>query len=348
MNTSEIAKLAHVSRTTVSRVLNGHPNVSEKTRQRVESIVNEYHFFPDAAARNLVGKQSKVFGLFIVDLAAAQDEYTISRSQFFYDYIAFAIDIANRHGYNLMVTILHEENMSDIDRLFQSRSIAGGILMGDHVDQSVLARLAVHEYKLVLYNQVRRSPAPNIITVNNDNFRCGRLAGEALVNQGHRRIGLSTGEINKITVQDRLDGFETALTCAGIPFDREKYLEHGAFNRRSGGYDAAMTLLQRNKDNLPTALCAASASMLMGSFSAICDCGLRVQEDISLIGIDEVDMAMYTTPPLSIVAASCESAAKETVQRLIELVEIGNASQRDYVIPDVELYMRESVLRINT
>lgn len=267
-------------------------------------------FFPDAAARNLVGKQSKVFGLFIVDLAAVQDEYTISRSQFFYDYIAFAIDIANRHGYNLMITILHEENMSDIDRLFQSRSIAGGILMGDHVDQAILARLAAHEYKLVLYNQTRRSPAPNIITVNYDNFKCGRLAGEALVDQGHRRIGLITGEINKITVQDRLDGFETALTSAGIPFDREKYLEHGAFNRRSGGYDATMTLLQRNKDDLPTALCAASASMLMGAFAAIRDYGLRVPEDISLIGIDEVDMAVYTTPPLSIVATSCEAAAK--------------------------------------
>ena len=67
------------------------------------------------------------------------------------------------------------------------------------------------------------------------------------------------------------------------------------------------------------------------------------QEDISLIGIDEVDMAMYTTPPLSIVATSCESAAKETVLRLIELVERGEASQSDYVIPDAKLYMRESV-----
>lgn len=71
-----------------------------------------------------------------------------------------------------------------------------------------------------------------------------------------------------------------------------------------------MTLLQRNKDDLPTALCAASASMLMGAFAAIRDYGLRVPEDISLIGIDEVDMAVYTTPPLSIVATSCEAAGK--------------------------------------
>ena len=89
MNSSEIAKLAHVSRTTVSRVLNGHSNVSEETRQRIEAVIREHNYFPDAAARNLVGKQNKVLGLFIIDLAATQDEYTISRSQFFYDLVDF-------------------------------------------------------------------------------------------------------------------------------------------------------------------------------------------------------------------------------------------------------------------
>ncbi len=68
----------------------------------MEAVIREHNYFPDAAARNLVGKQSKVLGLFIIDLAANHDEYTISRSQFFYDYIAFAIDITNRHGYNLL------------------------------------------------------------------------------------------------------------------------------------------------------------------------------------------------------------------------------------------------------
>ena len=135
MNSSEIAKLAHVSRTTVSRVLNGHANVSDATRRRVEAVIRQHNYFPDAAARNLVGKQSKVLGLFIIDLAANHDAYTISRSQFFYDYIAYAIDITNRHGYNLLTTIVHADNMDDVDRLFQSRSISGGILMGDHLDR---------------------------------------------------------------------------------------------------------------------------------------------------------------------------------------------------------------------
>lgn len=344
MNSSEIAKLAHVSRTTVSRVLNGHSSVSDETRERVEAVIREHNYFPDASARNLVGKQNKVLGLFIMDVAATRDEYTISRSQFFYDYIAFAIDIVNRHGYNFMITIVHEDNTADIDRLFQSRSIAGGIIMGDHLDQNALALFSARGYKLVLYNQIRRSPAPNIIAVNYDNFKCGRLAGEELVRCGHTKIAHVTGEPNKLSVQDRLEGFETALTAAGIPFDRERYLEYGAFNRRSGGYDAAKRLLQRNQNDLPTALCAGSATMLMGTFEAIRDLGLRIPEDISLIGIDEVDTATYTSPPLSVISTSCEEIAKLTVARLMDLVEQGSISPRDYVIPKVTMSLRSSVL----
>ena len=347
MNSSEIAKLAHVSRTTVSRVLNGHASVSEETRKRVEAVIREHNYFPDAAARNLVGKPNKILALFIIDLAATRDEYTISRSQFFYDYIAYAIDITNRHGYNLLTTIVHEDNMEDIDRLFQSRSIVGGILMGDHLEQNDLARFSARGYKLVLYNQVRRSPAPNILVVNYDNFQCGRLAGEELVRCGHTRIAHVTGEPNKISVQDRLEGFEAAITAAGIPFDREKYLEYGAFNRRAGGYGATQRLLRRNWEDLPTALCAGSATMLMGTFEAIRDMGLRIPEDISLIGIDNVDTAFYTTPPLSLVSTSCEEIAKVTISHLIELVEQGSTESRDYIISDAVLAQRESVRVLN-
>ena len=343
MNSSEIAKLAHVSRTTVSRVLNGHGNVSEKTRARVEAVIHANNYFPDAAARNLVGKQNRVLGLFIVDLAAKQDSYTISRSHFFYDYIAYAIDIANRHGYNLMVTVVQEDNLEDIDRLFQSRTISGGILTGDHLDQDTLARFAAQGYKLVLYNQIRRSPAPSIISVNYDNYTCGYLAGQALVRHGHTRIAHVTGEMNKISVQDRLAGLEAALTEAGLSLDREHYLVHGAFNRRTGGFQATQTLLRNNQNHLPTAICAGSATMLMGAFEAIREAGLRIPEDISLIGIDEADAAVYTSPPLSVVATSCEEIAKTTVSHLITLVEKNTLPQREYIISDAALTLRSSI-----
>lgn len=343
MNSSEIAKLARVSRTTVSRVLNGHSNVSDETRRRVEAVIAEQNYFPDAAARNLVGKTCKILGLFIIDLGAAGDEYTISRSQFFYDYIAYSADITSHYGYNLLTAVIRRDGMAEIDRLFQSRSIAGGILMGDHLDQRILARFAARGYKLVLYNQVRRSPSPHILTINYDNFKCGLLAGQELCRQGHVKIAHVTGEPDKLSVQDRLEGFETALTAAGIPFDREQDLEFGKFNRKSGGYDATRRLLARRADDLPTALCAGSATMLLGTFQAIRDAGLRIPEDISLVGIDDTDAAIYTTPPLSVVSTSCEEVAKQTVARLIELIEQDAPASRDHMISNVTLASRSSI-----
>ena len=131
-----------------------------------------------------------------------------------------------------------------------------------------------------------------------------------------------------------------------MAFDREHQLDYGALNRRSGGYKATQRLLQRCWEDLPTALCAGSATMLMGTFEAIHDLGLRIPDDISLIGIDNVDTAIYTTPSLSLVSTSCEEIAMVTVARLIELVENGSVTPIDFVIHDVTLERRNSIRQL--
>mgnify|MGYP004471768653 CR=1 FL=1 len=151
--------------------------------------------------------------------------------------------------------------------------------------------------------------------------------------------------INKITVQDRLDGFETALTSAGMPFDREKDLEHGAFNRRAGGYDATMTLLQRNKDDLPTALCAASASMLMGAFAAIRDYGLRVPEDVSVMGVDGLPLSSFLVPRLATVRQTVSMLAKRSVEILLGNIERSAPACHETV--PFEILSRESIREIS-
>ena len=119
MNSAEIAKLANVSRATVSRVLNGHSNVSASTREKIERIMREHNYFPDEAARKLAGKSNQMIALFVIDFSSKPGEYTLTRSPFFYEFAGYAIDIANMHGYNLVTTIIHQENLSDIDRLYK-------------------------------------------------------------------------------------------------------------------------------------------------------------------------------------------------------------------------------------
>lgn len=343
MNSTEIAKIAHVSRSTVSRVLNHHPGVSQKMRERVEAVIYEYNYVPDAAARKLAGKENKIIGLFIVDTVDTYDENNICVTPFYNDYIAMAVDIANSRGYDLLVRVVRHQDINEIERVFQSGSIAGGIIMGDRVQDDILEKLQYSQHKIVLYNQLEKSISENMILVNYNNYKCGKMAGDILIQFGHSRIAAITGEKNKICAMGRLAGLEAAMRNAGCTFDAERYLEHGEFHRESGGYEAAQKLLRRTKDRLPTALWAGSGPMMMGAMHAIIDVGLRIPEDISIVGIDGIEVARYTTPPLTEVAISRKRVAQATVTQLIHFIERGEADTREYEIPDAELRIRSSV-----
>lgn len=347
MNSAEIAKLANVSRATVSRVLNGHSNVSASTREKIERIMREHNYFPDEAARKLAGKSNQMIALFVIDFSSKPGEYTLTRSPFFYEFAGYAIDIANMHGYNLVTTIIHQENLSDIDRLFQSKSIAGGIIMGDILEQSFLANLSAQGYKLVLFHQIRHSPSPNIVVISLNNYKCGRLAGEELIRNGHTRIAHITGERYRVAVQDRLEGFISALTAAGLSFDQEHYLEYGGFYCNHSDYEATLRLLQRNLYSLPTAIFIASVSMQAGVMKALRDFGLHVPKDISLICLNEMGADIYSDPPISVVSFSSEKYTKLAVTKLIELINHGSLPVQDYMISDCSVIRRESILDIS-
>lgn len=346
MNSEEIARLANVSRATVSRVMNGHPNVSEKTRKKIEKIIREHNYFPDTSARSLAGVNSRFIGLFIIDFTSEHGEYTVSRSTFFYEFVGYAIDVANKYRYNLVTTIIHRDNIDDIDRLFQSHSIAGGIILGDLLDQKTLAHISASGYPIVLCHQIRYSPSPNIVTVNLDNFRCGRMAGEELVRHGHKKIAHITGEARRMAVQDRLDGFVSALTASGISYNQEKYVFFGEFYRRKSAYEGVKALLERCRDDLPTAMFITSSMLQVGALNAIREAGLRVPEDISIIGMGELDAEIYTTPPLSEVFLGCEKFAAAAVSRLLESIENPSPQIRNHIISEWRLISRGSIQKL--
>ena len=343
MNSTELAKIAKVSRSTVSRVLNNYPGVSPKMRERVEAAIREQNYVPDAAARKLAGKTNHIIGLFIIDTVDTYGENDICTTPFYNDYIALAINIANSRGYDLLIRVVRHQNADEVERLFQSGSISGGIIMGDCLIPSIIDRLILDGHKVVLYHQIPQSCSQNIITVNYNNFKCGKIAAEEFLRKGHRDLAMITGEKNKLCAMDRLDGFESALRTAQVQLDRERYVEYGEFHRQSGGYEAARKLLKRNRNHLPTGICAGSGTMMMGAMQAILDMGYRIPEDISLIGIDGIEIAKYTTPALTEVVISRRKVALTTVVRLIELIEGNQSDQLDFEVSEAELVQRDSV-----
>lgn len=347
MNSNEIARIAKVSRSTVSRVINGHGNVSPETREHVESVIRQLNYVPDASARNLVGKPNKIIGLFIMDFQNPLDEFTICRSPFYNSYLTYVVDIVNRLGYNLLVIVIRKDNLEEMYKLFGSKTIAGGIIMGDYVESEKVNDLLNKGYKIVLYNQREKSDHENLIVVNYDNHKCGKIACDELIKRGHKKIGHITGPREKLSIQGRLQGMLTSMKLAGIEFSPEKYLSIGSYHREEGGYEATKRLIKNNSNDLPTALLISSGIMGIGALNAIADMGLNVPNDISLISIDGIEISKYTSPPLTEVQISPKNVALITASKLIDFLENNIIDNHDFEISDASLIIRDSILDLS-
>ena len=343
MNSSDIAKLAGVSRSTVSRILNGYDDISYESRKKVEAIIKEYNYIPNSYGRGLAGKANRIIGLFIVDVDNwSEDNQVLSRSEVFCDFIAYAADIAHNLSYNILVSIIDRRNYEDIRRFFVDKSICAGLIIGDTYDQAIIDELGQEGYKIALHNQRDHSDIENVINVNLDNEAFACIATQELLKNGHRKIGMITGNSSKYTVRKRYHGFLRALEGAGLTFD-SLYTGVGDFHRADGGYDATRQLLENCRHDLPTALLVANSVMLPGVMRALQEAGLRVPEDISLIGLTGTKYATYTTPPVTEICISNEMIASAMISKITELLNMGTLTEYNLTLKQYELVERESI-----
>lgn len=343
LNSSDIARLAGVSRSTVSRILNGYGDISYETRKKVEAIIKEYNYIPNSYGRGLAGKANRIIGLFIVDVDNwSEDNLVLSRSEVFCDFIAYAADIAHNLSYNILVSIIDRRNYEDIRRFFVDKSICAGLIMGDTYDQSIIDSLGQEGYKIALHNQRDRSEVGNVINVNVDNEAFAFAATQELLKNGHRNIGMITGNSTKYTVRKRYHGFLRALESAGLSFDT-LYTGVGDFHRSDGGYEAALQLLENCGGSMPTALLVANSVMLPGVMQALGEAGMRVPEDISVIGLGGSKYAAYTTPPVTDLCISSEMIASAMISKVTELLNMGMLGENNIMLKQYELVQRGSI-----
>ena len=343
LKSADIAKLAGVSRSTVSRILNGYDDISYETRKKVEAIIKEYNYIPNSYGRGLAGKANRIIGLFIVDVDNwSEDSLVLSRSEVFCDFLAYAADIAHNLRYNILVSVIDRKNYENIRRLFADKSICAGLIMGDTYDQEVIDELGKEGYKIALHNQRDRSEMENVINVNVDNEAFAYAATQELLKRGHRKIGMITGNSSKYTVRKRYHGLLRALEEAGVTFDT-LYTGVGDFHRADGGYDAAMQLLENCRADLPTALLVANSVMLPGVLRALEETGLRVPEDMSVIGLGGSKFATYTNPPVTDLCISSEMIASAMISKITELLNMGALSENNITLRQYELVERESI-----
>jgi len=303
----DVARLAGVSIQTVSAIINHKPGITNATRIRVLAAIEQLGYRPYSIARSLRTRQTHSIALIVSDIANP-----------FYATMASAVeDFAHNAGYSVILHNTHD----DLDRetaylqAIAQRWVDGAIIVSTRSEVVGLENLQEAHIPVVAVNHI---PAVyNGPSVTMDNYRAGRLAAEHLVRLGHRRISHISGPSRLYISHEREQGFLEVLLEHGL---RPAFCANGSGDWGcESGYRAMLQILDCGGDH-PSAVFAANDRMAIGSMRAIYDRGLRIPEDISILGLDDIEMAAFTNPPLTTIGQPIIRMALTAVEILIRIL----------------------------
>lgn len=304
----EVSKHAQVSVATVSRVVNGNKWVAEATRQRVLEAMAELGYQPNSFARSLATNKSETIGMVVGDLAGP----------FFGEMMQYAEQAVRDAGKHLIITSGHstlEEERDAVQFLLKRRCDALILHLDLMPDAEIIELSSGKATPMILVNRLVPELAEQCVYL--DNEAGGFLATEHLLEQGHQRIACITGPLYKADARERLAGYRRALASAGVPFDEQLVVE-GDF-MEPGGEVAVNTLLQRKVDF--SAVVVGNDLMAIGAYNGFKQAGMRIPQDVSLVGYDDVLMSGYLEPALTTVRVPVAEFGSEAGRLALKLGE---------------------------
>lgn len=324
----DIAKQAGVSRATVSRVINGEPNVKEQTRALVMEVIQKINFQPNVAARSLAAGRTNVIGLVIPAGVS-----TIFADPYFPLLIQGVTTTCNARDYSVMLWLAEPEYERRMIRQVLHSGLLDGVLVSSMLmDDPIVRALHGSNKPFIL---VGRHPTLDVNYIDVDNVNGAREATLHLLRLGYKKVATVTGPQNMIAGQDRLTGYRQALKERGRTYRSELVAE--ADFSEAGGYTAMRSLLP----NKPDAVFVASDTMAEGALRALHEAGLRVPQDIAVVGYDDMPNAARLSPPLTTIRQPTQRMGALAVNALIDIIQNPSAPKRHIVLP-VELVIRES------
>ena len=325
----DIAAMAGVSVTTVSRVLNHRPDVNNATREKVERIIRECHFVGNTNARGL--KQgNEVIGVVIR-----------GRSNPFLSSLAEAIlDRANTVPDNFVTEYIDEkaDEFRTAVHMTHQNHVKGLIFVGSLIDDRVKALRGMDIPMVFTTVNAETASLPRASSVAVDDRHMGRIVAEELLNCGHRNIAVfGSNPVAGDSLAMRFQGFCDAFADRGLTYDRTLYRE-SRFSYEAG-YEMARVFFKERPET--TALFAMSDTVAVGAIRALRDIGRSVPEDVSVIGFDGVDIGRFTLPRLTTVEQPVEEIARRSVNLLLDMMEKNTAPR--HILVDASFRRRESV-----
>ena len=337
VTSQDVANLAGVSRTTVSLVLNEVEgiHITPETRQKVRDAAEKLGYIPNATAQALATQRAKAIGLVMT-----RSPHHIASDTFLPQILGGLLDVIKQHKLHLLIESVEAEHQDRVYlELAQAKHIDGMILLTPRIGDSAIKKLEEVDVPSVLMGEVADS---NLYSVDVNNRLAARKATQYLLDIGHTQIACISNALPSYTAApDRVLGYKDALIAAGIIPDDE-LIRYADFDPQSG-FDCMQSLLASEKKF--TAVFVASDNVAMGAKSALREAGMRIPDDISLIGFDDIPWAQYSDPPLTTIRLPAQKLASEACLVLLDLMQ-GEEREEQHIVLDTELVVRKSCRKI--
>jgi LacI family transcriptional regulator len=328
----DVARESGVNTSTVSRALNNVYGVNHETRKHVLEVATRLNYRTNQVARGLVTGRSQTIGLVVSDI----------RNPFFAEVARGAEDAAHRAGRDLVLCnsdLKAGKQMDYFDSLLAKR--VDGIVMNS---VAVLSRVQQDQLwaagvPIVLLN--RSSVYRRFSSVLGDNLEGGQIAGNYLIDLGHTKVGHITGPRAHGNLTDRAKGFLKAFHDRGLPEPDVIYGEHTF----AGGYESANQLL--GPDRRITAIFAGNDVLAFGCIRAAIEKGIRIPDDISIIGFDNVEISQITSPPLTTIDQPKYEIGKAAIEMLLNMIAKDGIREPEHRVIGVRLIERQSCRRVS-
>lgn len=328
---TDIAKMAGVSITTVSRVLNGSDKVSKKTRKKVQQVIEEVDYTPNEMARGLVMKSNKTIGMLIPDIF----------NGYYAEMTAYIEPLLSEKGYSLQLCITNsdpEKTTYYIEDMIRRR-VAGIIILSMKIESEALIRKMRNSMAVVTIE----GDIQGIDRICVDNKQGIYLAVDNLIRHGHRRIAFVGYQFSRGNLHQRLEGYKKAFAEHGLELREEYIIDEGM--GRNPGYSATLKLLELPEP--PTAIQSMNEYCANGIYMALMEKGIRIPEDISVAAFDGQKNSRILVPRLTTAAIPMKDIAREAVEQVVHNINHGNPSVLRQITLPVILKEGDSVKDIN-
>ena len=328
VSSKDVAKYAGVSQTTVSRVLNTPQLVTKNTYQKVMGAIEELNYIPDGNARSLVQKKTGIIALISGPL----------NNPFYVDTTTSIVNYANQNGFKTNVHFVNNENLQETYNAVLENKVDGIILSSILIKDPIFNKLEKLNIPFITFNRKHES---NQYFVEMDNEQAGYLAIEHLIKNGHQAVCWIGGPLNISTFKGRYEGFKKALQKNALAI--ETFTVFNTDTSKEALYKTFLELEKRPEK--PTAICAATDAIALNMLNFYITAGYKVPEDISIIGIDNVEMSSHASINLTTVGTSSSvGLGQMAIEKLIEMIDQKNKTCVQ-ITKSVRLFERNTTMK---